>query len=254
MMVQTHDLTVVLNGKTILDRINAAFPAGQTTLILGRNGSGKSTLLKALAGLLDPAAGKVRLGNRDLTEYSRKELACRCAVLLQDPAAPPDMEVAALVMLGRFPHDSSRESNRNAVRRALADMGIEYLAGRKLGTLSGGERRKAFFARALAQETALLILDEPDAALDAAAKNELLHTLRELKSRRDLTVIMAAHDWDFALNMADAVCGLKNGTLCCAGTPDKIIQPEILQEVFGISGITLHDKYGKLRILPEYRQ
>lgn len=253
-MVQIQELTVTLGNKKILDRISTAFPAGKTSLILGRNGSGKSTLLKTLAGLLKITAGEVLLHGKNLTGFSRKELARRCAVLLQEPAAPPDMQVATLVMLGRFPHDTGRETDRNAVKRALDDLGIAHLSERKLGTLSGGERRKAFFARALAQETGLLILDEPDAALDAAAKNELLKTLRELKTRRQLTVIMAAHDWDFALNAADFVCGLKHGTLCCSGTPEQIVQPEILQELFGISGIILRDKYGKLRILPEYRQ
>lgn len=252
MILQSCELSVVLDGKKILDRVNADFPSGGTSLLLGRNGSGKSTLLKTLAGLLKPASGTVLLNHTPLAEFSRKELARQCAVLLQDPTAPPDMTVAELTALGRFPHRSSRQRDREAVNRALADMGISSLAGRKLGTLSGGERRKAFFARALAQESNILILDEPDAALDAAAKNELLRTLRELKSRRSLTVIMAAHDWDFALNAADHICGLKNGSVCCAGTPEMIAAGEILPQIFGISAITLRDKYNKLRILPEY--
>ena len=140
-----------------------------------------------------------------------------------------------------------------AVDRALRAAGVAALADRRIGTLSGGEKRKAFLARALAQESGILLLDEPEAALDAAARNELLRTLRELRRERDLTVIMAVHDLDFGLGAADAVCGLKHGELRFFAPPEAAVAPERLRELYGIGCRVFRDETGRLRAVPEYQ-
>jgi iron complex transport system ATP-binding protein len=246
-------VTVKLSGREILHNISAEFPEQGISLLIGGNGSGKSTLLKTVAGLLPAAGGTVTFDGVDIAGISRREIARKCAILLQDPYAPPEMSVRELTALGRFPHGGSGSINAPEVIRAMDDAGITYAAGRVLGTLSGGERRRAFLARALAQETPLLLLDEPEAALDAAAKNELLRTLKKLGDSRKLQVIMAVHDLDFALGTAEYICGIKAGAVLFSGTPDKVITPGNIRELYGISASVFHDQNHRLRMLPEYR-
>ena len=252
MKLSAEHLAVRLSGREILHDVSVEFPEERVTLILGGNGSGKSTLLRALAGILPASGGEVRFDGVPLSGMSRREAARRCAILLQDPYAPPEISVAELAALGRFPHGGRRARTREAVRQALAETGLTALADRRIDTLSGGERRKAFLARALAQETELMLLDEPEAALDAAARHELLITLRKLRRTRRLTVVMAVHDLDFALGAADLICGLKAGTLRFAAPPEQAATPENLRELYGIGSTVFSDRHGRMRAIPDY--
>ena len=143
MKLSAEHLAVRLSGREILHDVSVEFPEERVTLILGGNGSGKSTLLRALAGILPASGGEVRFDGVPLSGMSRREAARRCAILLQDPYAPPEMSVAELAALGRFPHGGRRARTREAVRQALAETGLTALADRRIDTLSGGERRKA---------------------------------------------------------------------------------------------------------------
>ena len=242
-------LTVRLGGRTILREVGADFPESGVTLVIGGNGCGKSTLLKTLAGILSPVGGTVTLDGTPLDRLSRKETARRCAILLQEPYAPPELTVRALTALGRFPYGGG---GADAVARAMTLAGVTELADRKMGTLSGGEKHKAFLARALAQGSGVLLLDEPEAALDAAARDELLRTLKRLRAERGLTVVMAVHDLDFGLDAADMVCGLKSGELRFAGPPEAAT-PDVLRELYGLGSTVFRDATGRLRAIPDYR-
>ena len=248
MKLSADRLTVRLGGRTILHEVGAQFPESGITLVIGGNGCGKSTLLKTLAGILSPVDGTVTLGGTPLARLSRKETARRCAILLQEPYAPPELSVRELTALGRFPYGGGAD----AVARAMEAAGVSELAGRKLGTLSGGEKHKAFLARALAQESGVLLLDEPEAALDAAARDELLHTLKRLRDERGLTVVMAVHDLDFGLGAADMVCGLKSGELRFSGSPEAATSA-VLEELYGLGSTVFRDVRGRLRAIPDYR-
>lgn len=254
MTVSAENLCVKLLRREILHNISVVFPQA-VSLVIGGNGSGKSTLLKTLAGIIPAVSGRVFMGDTPADTLSPVEIARRCAILLQNPDAPPDMKVCELVSAGRFAYGRSDRKGKEAINAALADAGIEPFRERKIGTLSGGERRKAFLARALAQESRILLLDEPDSALDAAAKDVLRQTLCQLQKRRQLTIVMAVHDLDFALDIAAAACGIKGGKVLFAGDAQAVITPENFQRLFDIScriisnengSSNLHINYSKL--------
>ena len=251
MKITLAAVSTSLSGREILHDISVEFPANRISLLAGGNGSGKSTLLKTIAGLIAPDAGEVNFGGMNINSLPRKEMARRCAILLQEPYAPAEMKVAQLAALGRYPYGGG-SCNAPEVKRALEDAGISYAANREVGKLSGGERRKAFLARALAQESELLLLDEPESALDAAARSELLNLLCRLHRERKLTVIMAAHDLDFAVGVTDFVCGIKSGRICFCGEPETAVTTENLHTLLGVDIDLFHDRRGRLRVLPEY--
>ena len=183
-LLGVHGLVVELGGAAILRGVDIEVAAGEVVGLVGPNGAGKSTLLRAVSGVLRFAAGSVALDGEPIDGRSRGELARSLAVVQQLPEAPDTMQVADLVLLGRYPHLGllGRESGADylAADRAMSRAGCLELATRPLETLSGGERRRAFIARALAQETPLLLLDEPTANLDASAQAEVMGVLREL--------------------------------------------------------------------------
>ncbi len=244
MNISAENLCVKLNGREILHNITVDFHRG-ISLLIGGNGSGKSTLLKAIAGVIPPASGRVVMEHCRVDTLPPRELARRCAILLQNPYAPPGMCVAELVTAGRFAYGRNDRRAKEAVNAALADAGVENLRDRKLCTLSGGERRKAFLARALAQESPVLLLDEPDAALDAAARDSLRQTLCRLQKKRQLSVIMAVHDLNFALDIAPETCGIKAGKILFSGATQDVITPENFQKLFGIPCRISPDENGR---------
>ena len=233
MNIRAENLSVKLDGKEILHNITIDFKRG-ISLLIGGNGSGKSTLLKTLAGIIQATSGKVFMGCSSVDMLPVRELARRCAILLQNPYASPEMSVEEVVSAGRFVHGGNNNSNREAVNRALCDAGVESLRSRKIGTLSGGEKRKVFLARALAQESRILLLDEPDAALDAAARDSLRQTLYKLQKNRQLSIVMAVHDLNFALDIAAEICGIKAGEILFSGATRDVMTPENFQRLYDI--------------------
>ncbi len=233
MNIRAENLSVKLDGKEILHNITIDFKRG-ISLLIGGNGSGKSTLLKTLAGIIPATSGRAFMGSSRVDMLPQREVARRCAILLQNPYAPPEMSVEEVVYAGRFVHGGNNAANREAVNQALADAGVEVLRRRKTGTLSGGERRKVFLARALAQESRILLLDEPDAALDAAARDSLRQTLYQLQKNRSLTIVMAVHELNFALDIASEICGIKAGNILFSGAAQDMITPENFQRLYDI--------------------
>jgi iron complex transport system ATP-binding protein len=213
-------------------------PAGEVTALVGPNGSGKSTLLKALAGQLEPWAGRVELDGEDVYTMADKRRARRLGLLSQERASPASLTVEDLVLHGRYPHrgflESVTEADSAAVERAIDLAGVAHLRERELGNLSGGQKQLAWIAMTLAQETDVLLLDEPTTFLDLRHQLGVLETVRELNRDRNVTVGVVLHDISQAARFADNLVALRDGTPYDWGPPDEVVTEELLADVFGV--------------------
>jgi iron complex transport system ATP-binding protein len=216
------------------DRLVAA--RGRTTALLGRNGSGKSTLLRTLVGAQRPLAGEVTVDGVPLRSLGRADRARRLAVVLTDRVDPGLLTVGELVGLGRHPHTGWRgrldTADRDAARRAAATVGVEGLWDAPFGELSDGQRQRALVARALAQEPALLVLDEPTAFLDVPGRLSLTAALSDLARTAGIAVVVATHDLDLALAHADVTWLAHEGRVH-ASTPESLVADGTLAAAFG---------------------
>lgn len=234
-LLEVRDLSVAIGGHTLVQGVDLNVDAGEVVGLVGANGAGKSTLLRAATGGR-AATGQVLIDGRDLAGYGRADLFRTVAVVQQLPEAPNTLTVQDLVLLGRHPHlgllRRESERDREIAREAMARTGCFVFAERELGTLSGGERRRAFIARALAQEPRLLLLDEPTAGLDANAQAQILELLREL-ARTGVGVLVVLHDLTYAAAYCDRLVLLSHGRIVASGTPAEVIAPAHLAQVYG---------------------
>jgi iron complex transport system ATP-binding protein len=218
--------------------LDLAIPAGKITTLVGPNGCGKSTLLRGLARLLKPRAGTVYLDGADIFKLSTKAVAKRLGILPQGPVAPEGLTVRDLVAQGRYPYQNwlqqwSKEDER-LVEQALATTGMTPLADRALDTLSGGQRQRAWIAMALAQDTEILLLDEPTTFLDLAHQVEVLDLLYELNQTEGRTIVMVLHDLNQACRYADYLVAVREGQVWAEGVPAQVMTEAIVREVFGL--------------------
>ncbi len=208
-LLEAAQLRIAVPGRILIDSFDCTIRAGEFVALLGGNGAGKSLLLRTLAGLRAPAAGTVRLGGHDIATVSRREIAMRLGFLPQDPDAAPQGSLRENVLLGRFAHlgfwEAAGATDAQRVDRALADVGLQAFAERDLGTLSGGEQRRASIARLLVQSPSIYLLDEPTNHLDPAQQIGILDHLRRL-TRDGVAVIASLHEPNLALRYADRVC------------------------------------------------
>lgn len=235
MEVTIDGVGVVIDTNPILLDTTLRVAPGHFHALVGPNGSGKSTLLRCVYRALRPTGGAIRLDGDDLwRDLGARHAAHRRAVVTQDSAVDLDFSVRDLVMMGRSPHKGLFERDNRAdaeiVDRCLDDVGMGWAARRVVSTLSGGERQRVFLARALAQGAPLLVLDEPTNHLDVRAQVELLELIRSLR----LTVLAALHDLDQAAALADQVSVLQRGTVVASGPPLEVLQPPLIEEVFGV--------------------
>lgn len=234
-MIEVKDLCAGYPGKPVLQGIDANFPTGKITAVLGPNGCGKTTLLKALCGVL-PVKGHVLAEGIDLLKLPPKERARQVAYLSQNRSVP-DLTVGQLVLCGRYPHSSwpRTESPRDeaAVRTAMERLDIGLLADAPLSQLSGGQRQKAYIAMALAQDAPVLLLDEPTTYLDVRHQLQLLRLARELADEGK-TVIAVLHDLQSALQTADHILLLDGGEAVTLGTPEEVFRSGLLDRAFGV--------------------
>ncbi|MCG0238159.1 MAG: ABC transporter ATP-binding protein [Firmicutes bacterium] len=244
-VLRTEGLTVAYGERPVLDGLTLTIPAGRITALVGRNGCGKSTLLRALARLLRPRGGTVYLDGASIFRMPTREVARRLGILPQAPSAPEGLTVRELVALGRYPHQGWlrqwSEADERAVESALAATGMLDLADRPLDALSGGQRQRAWIAMALAQETEILLLDEPTTYLDMAHQVEVLELLYELNQARGRTIVMVLHDLNQACRYAHHLVALKDGRIYAQGDPREVVTPEMVREVFGIECCVLTD-------------
>jgi iron complex transport system ATP-binding protein len=243
--LQAQGLSVAYDATLVLDRLDLAVPRAQITAIVGANGSGKSTLLRALARLLRPHDGTVLLDGRAIRALPSRDVARRLGVLPQSPLAPEGLTVEDLVTRGRYPHQGlfrqwSRQDEA-AVEEALAATATAELRDRPVDELSGGQRQRAWIAMALAQQTELLLLDEPTTFLDLAHQMEVLDLLDGLVAERGRTVVMVLHDLNQACRYADTLVALHEGRVHAAGAPGEIVDASFVHEVFGLDAYVLDD-------------
>lgn len=244
-MIATEHLSLSYGSMTVLPDLTVGVEAGEITSLVGRNGCGKSTLLRCLGRLLPLSAGAVVLDGKALASYAPKELARRMAMLPQGPTAPDGMTVQDLVEKGRYPHRGMLGTNtghdRERVAWALARTGMSELADRPLERLSGGQRQRAWIAMALAQDTALILLDEPTTFLDVAYQLELMELLRALNSEHGTTILMVLHDLNQAAAFSDRLIALREGEIYSTGTPAEVLTVDMVRDVFGLHADVIAD-------------
>ncbi len=226
------------DGCTIIENLTIGIPMQRITALIGPNGCGKSTLLKSLAGLLRPRQGRVELLGRSLRDWPRRELAFEIAMLPQKPVAPEGIRVRELVEYGRFPYQgimrgASRE-DREVVAWAMAQTGVECYADSPVLALSGGQQQRVWIAMAIAQQAKILLLDEPTTFLDWGHQLEVLELLAKLNREQNLTVVMSLHDLNQAAQFADQVLVMEQGNLVASGSPQEVIEAELLARVFNV--------------------
>jgi iron complex transport system ATP-binding protein len=236
--LQARGLTVAYDRAPVVDGLDLAVPRARITAIVGANGCGKSTLLRALARLIAPRAGTVLLDGRAIGRLPSKEVARRLGILPQSPVAPDGLTVEDLVARGRHPHQQLfRQWSRDdeaAVERALAATGTTELRHRAVDQLSGGQRQRAWIAMTLAQETELLLLDEPTTFLDLAHQVDVLELLDALVAEHGRTVVMVLHDLNQACRYADHLVAVRDGRVHAAGLPADVVDAAFVRDVFGV--------------------
>ncbi|WP_097867301.1 ABC transporter ATP-binding protein [Streptomyces sp. rh34] len=248
-------LTLGYGDRTVVDSLDLAVPPGRITVIVGANACGKSTLLRSMSRLLAPRAGRVVLDGKEVHRLPAKELARTLGLLPQSPVAPEGITVSDLVGRGRHPHQSvfSRwnEKDDAAVAAALEATHTEPLAERAVDELSGGQRQRVWIAMALAQQTDLLLLDEPTTFLDASHQIEVLDLLTDLNRSRGTTIVMVLHDLNLAARYADHLIALADGGLHASGTPAEVLTEETVRAVFDLDSRIIEDPVsGRPLMLP----
>jgi iron complex transport system ATP-binding protein len=234
--LSTRSLTLAYDGVSIIKSLDLAIPTEKITTLVGPNGCGKSTLLRGFARLLKPRAGAVYLDGTDIFKLSTKAVAKRLGILPQGPVAPEGLTVRDLVAQGRYPYQNwlqqwSKE-DETLVEQALVTTGMMQLAERSLDTLSGGQRQRAWIAMALAQDTPILLLDEPTTFLDLAHQVEVLDLLFELNRSEGRTIVMVLHDLNQACRYADNLVAMRQGQIIAQGVPEQVMTEAMVREVF----------------------
>jgi iron complex transport system ATP-binding protein len=229
----------------IAHRLDVDVPDGLVTAVVGANACGKSTLLRALARLLKPHAGAVLLDGHDIHSLKTRAVARRLGLLPQSPVAPDGIKVGDLVARGRAPHQRLfqqwSEADEYAVLAALAATKVADLAERAVDELSGGQRQRVWIAMALAQDTPILLLDEPTTFLDIAHQIEVLDLVADLNQRNGTTVVMVLHDLNQACRYAHHVIAMHEGSIAAAGPPAEVITADLVRHVFGLECLVIED-------------
>ncbi|MBB3810248.1 ABC transporter ATP-binding protein [Pseudochelatococcus contaminans] len=239
------NLTIAYGNEIIVDDLALSIPGQAFTALIGPNGSGKSTILRALAGLLNVGNGAVMLDGQSIARLGVKDLARRIGMLAQGPVPPEGLTVLDLVKQGRYPHRSLfgrwRREDDDACEEALHLTNMEELRNRALESLSGGQRQRAWIAMALAQETPILLLDEPTTFLDLAHQIEVMELIADLVDRRGKTIVAVLHDLNQAARYADYMVMLKAGSILAKGDPNEVMTASMIERVFGVVGNIVPD-------------
>ncbi|WP_158970849.1 ABC transporter ATP-binding protein [Chachezhania sediminis] len=252
--LQAEAVTLRYGARAISQNLSLSVPDGVFTAIVGPNACGKSTLLRALARLLPPESGQVVLDGKAIAELPSREVARRLGLLPQSSTAPDGITVADLVARGRFPHQSFLQqwsaADARAVRTAMAATGVIDLAGRSVSDLSGGQRQRVWIAMVLAQETPILLLDEPTTFLDLAHQVELLELLGELNAT-GRTVVAVLHELNLAFRFASHLVAMRDGAIVAEGHPEEIVTEDLIRTVFDLPALVMPDPLtGRPMVIP----
>ncbi|WP_332630397.1 ABC transporter ATP-binding protein [Halalkalibacter flavus] len=236
--IQTKELSIGYHDHLLFENLNLTIPRGEISVFVGSNGCGKSTLLRSIARLLKPADGSVLLEGKDILRMSSREVAKKIGILPQSPISPEGLTVHDLVKQGRYPHQSWlkrwSEEDSEIVEEAMKATRVDELRNRPVDELSGGQRQRAWIAMTLAQDTDIILLDEPTTYLDMTHQIEILDLLFELNEKHGRTIIMVLHDINLASRYAHNIIAIKDGAVFNQGTPESIINCELVRAVFGM--------------------
>ncbi|WP_436794796.1 ABC transporter ATP-binding protein [Actinospongicola halichondriae] len=239
--ISWNGVTVALGGNDVVHGLTLDVPTGTWMSLIGPNGAGKTTLVRTLSGAV-AHRGTIRLGRRDVHDLSIRDRARSVAVVPQHPVIPPGMRVFDYVVLGRAAHQGLRCSpsilDRRRTVAVLQRLDLESFRDRRVDTLSGGERQRVVLARAIVQDTPLLVLDEPTAALDVGHQLDVLELVADLRTERELTVVTTVHDLSVAGQFADVVAVMADGRLVASGAPADVLTPETIGAHWGVDAST----------------
>ena len=257
-ILSAETISAGYDGRKILSDVSLTLPEKKISVILGANGCGKSTLLKTFARLLKPESGMITLDGKSISSLPSREVAKTLGLLPQSPVVPEGIKVTDLVARGRFPYRRAfggmRPEDFAAVEEALELMGITELADRSVDELSGGQRQRVWIALALAQQTDILLLDEPTTYLDIAYQVEILDLLTDLNKKRNTTILMVLHDINLSARYADYIFAMYQGQLEAQGAPLKIITPGLIKKIYGLDCQIIPDPVSRTPlVIPEGR-
>ncbi|MEA0552551.1 ABC transporter ATP-binding protein [Lysinibacillus irui] len=229
----------------VFEGLNLTIEEGKVTTIIGPNGCGKSTLLKTIGRILKKQQGTVYLQEQNMQNLSTKDIAKKLAILSQTPVAPGQLKVQELIAYGRYPHRNNvnRLTNKDEemIEWALTVTNTMEYRNRELAQLSGGQRQRVWLAMALAQETNILLLDEPTTYLDMAHQLEVLDIVKSLNEQHDCTIVMVLHDINHAARYSDHLIAMQKGVIIQTGTPQEIVSAEVMRKVFHIDARIMED-------------
>ena len=241
-----EDVSISFGKKEILRNITMDFEKGKITTIIGPNGCGKSSLLKTISRTVIPTSGHAVFEGKPVGSYSPKELARKIAYLPQIHTSPNDIDIRTLVSYGRFPYkkfgQGLTEEDKRIIDETLELTGLAHMGDRLLNNLSGGEKQRAWIAMTICQQPEILLLDEPITYLDIGYQVEVLELIRELGRRLKITIVMVLHDMNFTARYSDRIYVLKDHGVHDYGAPEKIIEHDHLENVFGIDSQTFSDE------------
>ena len=254
--ISVNNLSVAYENNIIIEDMNLKIPKGKISIIIGANGCGKSTLLKTIARINKPKNGDIYINNKNIKKIKEKNIAKEVAFLPQGPVCPSGLTVRELVAYGRFPHQKMigglNSHDKDLIDWAIKETGLSEFADREVENLSGGQRQRAWIAMTLAQETEIIMLDEPTTYLDMSYQLEVLEVLQKLNREKNITVVIVLHELNNACRFADNIIGLKKGKIICEGKPLDVINKKTLKEIYGIDATLQKSENGLYPICMDY--
>lgn len=254
--ISVKNLSVSYENNIIIEDMDLCIPKGKISIIIGANGCGKSTLLKTIARINKTRKGDIFINNKNIKKVKEKDIAKEVAFLPQGPVCPNGLTVRELVAFGRFPHQKIigglNSHDKEVIDWAIKETGLSEFADREVDSLSGGQRQRAWIAMTLAQETEIIMLDEPTTYLDMSYQLEVLEVLQKLNKEKHITVVIVLHELNNACRFADNIIGLKKGKIICEGRPMEVITKETLKEIYGIDANLQRSENGEYPVCMEY--
>lgn len=246
--INIKDLKIGYDKKTIIEELDLSLEKGKITSIIGPNGCGKSTLLKSIGRILKKEKGDIFLLDKNMNDMKSKEIAEKLAILSQNPTAPSQLKVEELISYGRYPHRTNinklSDKDKDKIEWALKVTNTFEFKDRELSDLSGGQRQRVWLAMALAQETDILLLDEPTTFLDMSHQLEVLNIVKKLNDKHGCTVVMVLHDINHAAKYSDFIIAMKDGKILYKDNPNLIMNKKVLKDIYNIDAeLITNEKY-----------
>ncbi len=254
-MLKIQNLSVYYGNRQVLNNVGLEVHSGEVVALIGPNGAGKSTLIRSISGVVPIHSGHIKVNDTNVTSLSSTQRARQIAVVPQAVSMPPAFTVWETVLLGRTPYlnflGQTSSTDEAFARLALEQVDVLHLVESRMDEISGGEQQRVLLARALAQATPILLMDEPTAHLDLRHQVDLLKLIAAQAREKDLTVLVALHDLNLASLFADRIAIIENGQLCAAGDPKETLTAEILRSVYHLPvHIVKHPETGAPLVIP----